>query len=271
MAEADQAAGRKDVAHLALLASEAAGFTWEVEGWRTVGRLLLDIGAWSTARRVRERLRKVEGSDAFASKDGTAPAPLAHALVFAGHMVDDKGRTPPRFPETCVAAARREMWRSLADLRPTVGIAASASGGDILFHEICAELAIPTDMRLVLPPEQFVNLSVVKAGVEWERRFWALVERKRREHRFAQLGEGKELPGWLQDKPDYTIWTRANLWLLECALSLDPATLTVMALWDGKESDGPGGTAHLVHRAQALGANMLVLDTQRICPPAGAT
>lgn len=263
--EAAQAAARRDVARLGLLASEAAGFGWEVEAWRTVGAMLLDIGAWSTARRVLERFRQAEGSEALALREGTATAPLPHVVVFAGHMIDDEGRTPPRFPEACVAAARREIRRCLADLRPSVGIAASASGGDILFHEVCAELGIPTDMRLVLPPEQFVNVSVVKAGRDWAQRFWALVERKQREHRFAQLGENKELPGWLHGKPDYNIWTRANLWLLECALSLEPAHLTVMALWDGQGSDGPGGTAHLVEQATALGATTRVLDTQDIC------
>lgn len=256
--EAAQAAGRKDVARLRLLASEAKGFGWEVEARRTVGRMLFDIGALLTARRV-------EGPEAFAVREGATSAPAPHVVVFAGHMIDDKGRTPPRFPESCVAAARQEISRCLAGLRPTVGMAASASGGDILFHEVCAELGIPTHMRLVLPPEQFVNVSVAKAGMAWVQRFWALVERKQLEQRFAQLSEDRELPGWLQGKPDYNVWTRANIWLLECALSLEPARLTVLALWDGKGSDGPGGTAHLVDRAKALGVTTLVLDTQEIC------
>lgn len=254
---------------------------WEAEAWRTVGKMLFDIHAWSTARRTLERIRRVDGNDrdanlwlrimdqqvgGVAASDqpaGRVRAP--HVVVFTGHMVDDKGRTPPRFPESCVPAARQEMRRRLADLQPTVGIAAAASGGDILFHEVCAELGIPTDLRLALPPAQFVNESVVGAGAPWVQRFWALVERKQQDHRFAQLGEDRELPGWLRGKPDYNLWSRANLWVLESALSLEPVRLTVMALWDGKASDGPGGTADLLDRARQLGATPLVIDVDAVC------
>ncbi len=280
-AEASQAAARRDVARLGLLASEASGFTWEVEGWRTIARILVDIQAWSTAQRTLERIRKVDGNDPEATlllgtvhqqlRDATASeralgrVPAPHVVVFTGHMIDDKGRTPPRFPESCVAVARQEIWHGLADLQPTVGIAAAASGGDILFHEVCAELGIATDLLLALPPEQFVDESVVGAGTTWVRRFWALAERKRREQRFAQLGDGMQLPEWLRDRPGYNLWARANLWMLETALSLEPSRLTVMALWDGEASDGPGGTADLLDRATRLGATPLVIHTDAIC------
>jgi hypothetical protein len=279
--EASQAAARKDVARLGLLASEASGFLWEVAGWRTVGKMLLDIHAWSAARRTLERIRHVDAtdrdadlwlgtvdrqlSDLAASRQALGRVRAPHVVVFTGHMVDGKDRTPPRFPESCVAAARQQMWRRLEELQPTVGIAAAASGGDILFHEVCAELGIPTDLRLALPPEQFVKESVVGAGAPWVQRFWALVERKQREHRYAHLGEDKELPEWLQDKPDYNLWARANLWVIEAALNLEPGRLTVMALWDGEASDGPGGTADLLDRATQLGATPLVIDTHVIC------
>jgi hypothetical protein len=145
----------------------------------------------------------------------------------------------PRFPETCVEAARAEIWSRLARLRPAHGIAAAASGGDLLFHEACGELAIRADVCLVMPPQHFVSQSVADAGPQWVDRYWALIRAKQHGGQFLQLDERTELPGWLKRKRNYAIWNRANLWMLEHALSMSPERLTVMALWNG-EAEGDG-------------------------------
>jgi hypothetical protein len=192
-------------------------------------------------------------------------AAAAHVVVFTGHMIDEQGRSAPRFPESCVDAARSEIRARLVSLKPDLGIAAAASGGDIIFHEVCADLNIPTDIRLVMPPQHFVNESVVKAGPQWAEKYWSLVKTKQAEGRFAQLGEARDLPGWLKRKPEYTIWNRANLWMLEYALSKAPERLTVMALWDGKKGDGPGGTRDLLATGEQLGATPSVIRTDALC------
>jgi hypothetical protein len=38
-----------------------------------------------------------------------------------------------------------------------------------------------------------------------------------------------------------------------------------MALWDGKEGDGPGGTRDLLDTAQKLGATPSVIKVDAIC------
>jgi hypothetical protein len=202
---------------------------------------------------------------AMFAESGPAAAPLEHAVVFTGHMIDKDGRPTPRFPASCVKAARDEIRARLSALKPRYGIAAAANGSDILFHEVCAELEIPTDVCLVMPPQLFVNESVVSAGQEWVDRFWALIKEKQAQKRFLQLGEQKELPGWLQRKSNYSIWNRANVWMLEYTLSKSPERLTVMALWDGNKGDGPGGTADLLETAQKLGATPSVIKTTEIC------
>jgi len=53
--------------------------------------------------------------------------------------------------------------KQLAGSQPMEGIAGGASGGDILFHEISAELAIPTRLLLALPKEDFLA-EVLDAG-----------------------------------------------------------------------------------------------------------
>ena len=49
--------------------------------------------------------------------------------------------------------------------------AGGASGGDILFHEVCAELSVPTTLWLALPPDRYVMESVAPAGPDWVPRF----------------------------------------------------------------------------------------------------
>jgi hypothetical protein len=280
--EVDRAAAVKDVAYLGLLAAEASGFTWEVEAWRKVGKALSDLGAWPTAVRTLERISNVaadiadveaKGDRIGAPLDMSAPfrqkgeAPSAHVVVFTGHRIDQPGRPQPRFPQSCVGAARAEIRARLTRLAPSLGIAAAASGGDILFHELCAGLNIRTEVCLVMPPRNFVNASVVDAGPDWVERYWTLIHAKQKEGRLIQLNDGHELPAWLRGKRDYEIWNRANLWMLERALAMVPARLTVMALWDGKDrGDGPGGTGDLLARATELSATTDVISTETLCP-----
>jgi tetratricopeptide (TPR) repeat protein len=198
-----------------------------------------------------------------------APAPEAPAaprtVLFTGHQVDAPGRKEPRFPpdkEPLARAAMREViMREAAGAGGAVGLAGAASGGDILFHEVCAELGVPTLLYLALPPEQYVKESVAPAGGNWIRRFWSIKDR----FPAAQvLARDKNLPGWLQHRAGYSIWQRNNLWMLNEALAAGARNVTVLALWNGKQGDGPGGTADMIAIAEARGAETRVLDTNTI-------
>src|SRR5271168_1626852 len=119
--------------------------------------------------------------------EATEPSPsweFAQSVLFTGHMIDAATRAEPRFPARAEAPARAAICEAVMRLRsgkPTVGIAGGASGGDLLFHEVCAELGVPTRLRLALPADQFVQQSVAPAGKDWVLRFEKLVE---------QLGPG---------------------------------------------------------------------------------
>ena len=79
-----------------------------------------------------------------------------------------------------MGAARNEIRARLQRLMPSLGIAAAASGGDTLFHEVCDELCIPTEVCLVMPPQTFVNESVVDSGADWVERYWTLVKARQK-------------------------------------------------------------------------------------------
>lgn len=212
----------------------------------------------------------------------TAGAP-ERVLLFTGHRVDAPGRETPRFPPTPEAEAKaRAMVREaveaeLADARgrageaaaaPVKGIAGAASGGDVLFHEVCRDLGIPTEVYLALPRDRYVERSVADAGPEWVRRFDRLHEALP----VRVLGEGTELPRWLRGAAkaaEYSVWQRTNLWMLETALEAAPdaGRLTLVALWDGQAGDGPGGTAHMIESARARGARTIILPAGDLLEP----
>lgn len=194
---------------------------------------------------------------------GPAAAPAAmRTILFTGHQVDSPGRERPRFPadkESLARAAIREaVSRQLEVHGRAAGISGAASGGDILFHEVCAELGVETKLFLALPPDAYVTESVAPAGPDWVRRFYAL------QSRFPNapiLARSKELPGWLRHLRGYSIWQRNNLWMLNEALTAGARNVTLIALWNGQAGDGPGGTADMIRIARARGAETRVLDT----------
>jgi len=79
------------------------------------------------------------------------------------------------------------------------------------------------------------------------------------------LCESKQLPRWLQDKPDYNIWQRNNLWNLHNALAAAGGeNVTLIALWNGAPGDGEGGTDDMVEITQERGGKTIILDTKKI-------
>jgi hypothetical protein len=200
--------------------------------------------------------------------DAGAARRLGRVLLFTGHMVDAPDRTlPPRFPPT--DAAEREAGRMIREAvvqeqtlesDGIVAICGGACGGDILFHEVCAELGIESRLFLALPPGQFSASSVRRGGPQWIERFFRLCQRLTP----RVLSESQELPMWLRRKKDYDIWRRNNLWMLFNALALNAKTLTLIALWDQEKADGPGGTEDLVRQVDSRGYKVVRLPAERL-------
>ncbi|MBA2306149.1 MAG: hypothetical protein H0W08_26465 [Acidobacteria bacterium] len=186
-------------------------------------------------------------------------------ILFTGHQVDAPRRKEPRFPADkgplARAAIREAIEQEVHRYGSAVGLAGAASGGDILFHEVCAELGVATKLYLALPPESYVTESVAPGGPDWVARFYAI------QSRFPSapvLSRTKDLPGWLRHRAGYSIWQRNNLWMLNEALTAGPQHVTLIALWNGKAGDGPGGTADMIHIARERGAETRVLDSNAI-------
>jgi tetratricopeptide (TPR) repeat protein len=203
-------------------------------------------------------------------------------LLFAGHMIDTPERESPRFPADKEQVAREKIQEAVikemgSGAGVTCGYAGGASGGDILFHEVCSELGIPTRLYLAIPPQKFVAKSVQKAGPHWVDRFWRVYNEHCAQKLVRVLSEATDvnddheyLPAWLCSKSNYDVWQRNNLWMLFNALheSCNPETgdpnITLIALWDGAGGDGPGGTGDLVQKVKDLGARCEIIMTKQL-------
>lgn len=196
-------------------------------------------------------------------REPTGPEAAPRVLMFTGHRVDAPNRPTPRFPAAREPQARQMIYQAVAQEHAKahgklLGISGGASGGDILFHEVCEELGIPSRMYLVLPKHDYVKASVADGGAAWVERFQRLYDKLQPK----TLGDSEELPHWLRSKPGYSIWQRSNLWMLHHALYISQDHLTLIALWNGSTGDGPGGTADMVQRAQDRGATFIHLDAR---------
>lgn len=202
-----------------------------------------------------------------------------HPIVFAGHMVDDDRRPTPRFPadkvDTAKAAIKKKIQEILAAGKPDgdqfIGVAGASNGGDLLFHEVCDELEIPTEVMLPLP--ELVYRATVQAdqASRWAARYHQILRAAKSVHTLSRTAE---LPTWLVDRPDYSTWQRQNRWMLHHAWAMPGVErVTAVALWDGQVGEGPGGVADLVATAREGGAEVFPINTTELfglAPPSSA-
>jgi hypothetical protein len=193
--------------------------------------------------------------------------PPARVILFAGHMIDPPGMDPPRFPDSLREVAREAILNKVRqEVERTQGaviaIASAASGGDLLFHEVCDQLQVEHRLYLPLPPDRFRNESVSPAGRFWEGRFDDLVKKC---PSVPVLAQSTDLPLWLSVKKDYTTWQRANLWLIHEALAFNAKNFSLIALWDGVKTEGLGGTYHMRAVAREYGAALVTVYTTDLC------
>lgn len=194
-----------------------------------------------------------------------------HPLVFTGHMIDAPGRVPPRFPADREETAREKIKEEISAIKATadgrqeklIGLAGATDGGDLLFHEVCAELGIDTEVFLPVP-ELAYRATAMSGRPGWVERYHAVLTRAT-ENGVHILARTDRLPAWLQGKVGYSTWQRANQWILHHAWATTTVDrVTVLALWNGEPGDGPGGTADMVGKAQVIGADVRVLETGKI-------
>jgi hypothetical protein len=207
--------------------------------------------------------------EAFAATEPPRPPP-ERVVLFTGHMIDAPSRSADnaRFPATeqAEATARRMIEDAVREETQggsgaALGIAGGASGGDILFHEVCMALHVPTLLYLALPATKFQVTSVQRGGPRWVDRFQKLCEQL--DPRVMQPTEA--LPRWLADVSGYDVWQRSNLWMMFNAIATGARRLTLVALHNPEQRpDGPGGTASQIAQARSWGFKSVELDARKL-------
>jgi hypothetical protein len=223
--------------------------------WALLQNLGLMAEHWPALQLLLDELAPV-------NPDVQTPTGPERVILFTGHRIDAPGRAVPRFPASAEPAVRQALTDKLQALRAAWppgcrvrGIAGGASGGDLLFHEACQALDIPTALYLPMPAETFVPRSVEVDGAPgWVPRFWQVRRRAQDAGLLRLLSDSGTLAPWLAPIAHYSIWERNNRWMLHSALALGADRLTLLALWDGQPGDGPGGTRHMVEQVRAAGA-----------------
>ena len=190
------------------------------------------------------------------------------AIIFSGHITDEPGRNPPRFPESHVADAARRIEEALQSLDAgpdDLALTQGAAGGDLLFIE--AALARGMQVQLLQPfaEEEFIRESVATRGAAWLKRYDTV------RARLAADRPPLAAPDALGPTPGgVDPYARCNLWLLNSALGCGLARVRLIALWNGAKGDGPGGTEHMVQEVQRRTGRAIVIDTAALTPAAVA-
>ena len=96
---------------------------------------------------------------------------LPAVVLFVGHMIDQPGRTPPRFLPEMEREVRAGIEACLADLDARIGFSMAACGSDLLFIEAMQEREAEANIILPFDAEDFIATSVAFAGPQWVRRF----------------------------------------------------------------------------------------------------
>ncbi|MGA7454745.1 MAG: tetratricopeptide repeat-containing protein [Rhodoplanes sp.] len=193
--------------------------------------------------------------------------PRDRVIVGTGHRIDPADRASPRFPNTPECIAKAKSWlREMVEAEKVQtkgsisGMGGAASGTDLLFHEVCAELGISTKVVLPIPKEEYCRQCVADDGPDWVERFNRLVDAKPP----IILSDSADLPAWAKSIPNYSVFQRGNIWMMEDALLRASADITLLALWSGQAGDGPGGTGDMVELAKAHRAKVCTKNTDEL-------
>ncbi len=173
-------------------------------------------------------------------------------ILFAGHRIDEPGRISPRFSPECEEKARaaiRSMVQGIAaDAQgPVLGMGGAADGGDILFHEICSESGVVSEVCLALPADEYLHTSVQPS---WSDRFHHILKT----HPTITLEPGTG-----------DLWLRDHEWQLHRAYEAHARRIVLLALMVEGEPEVPGGTSGMIRMALENRLEVFRLDTRKIC------
>ena len=185
--------------------------------------------------------------------------PLPRVAVFSGHMLDRPGRSEPRFPPELEPAVAQLLREKLGELEVGEGYASAACGGDLLFLEVLQDLGATTHIVLPYERDAFVRESVdITADGTWKLRF-DLAMRAAGENVSVVSPHPVEAGGISYEFANWILHGLASMRAEQLATEL-----VGIAVWNGRQGDGPGGTSAAVQRWRRLGMRVEVIRVDRL-------
>jgi tetratricopeptide (TPR) repeat protein len=182
--------------------------------------------------------------------------PVPGVLAFAGHMLDEPGRDPPRFPEKKVLPVRRAIRSKLEEFGFVQGFGTAAKGSDILFLDEMVQRKVKPIVVMPFPEEDFRRISV---GEEWGQYLDAIRDKLEVMVLEPEAPPDDQLPAAF-GKSNHAIQKMA----MDHAKRLDEKP-QLLVVWDGKrQGDGPGGTADVVKLWEFAGCTPTVIDIDSV-------
>lgn len=179
---------------------------------------------------------------------------FGQVVVATGHMTDRPTRSVSRFPERAVPAVRARIEQVLTSWQFGAGdlmISGGARGADLIAASVAQAMGASVWLLLAEPPDEFERNSVATADQPWVEQFRALVNSAPTCVLEAPVDD---------DDPD-AVYVATNSWMLETAQSqTDGRPFRLLAVWDGRQGDGSGGTGDMVDAARKIGADVTIID-----------
>lgn len=238
------------------------GRTNEAEDWYSQA-VEFARGDWGSLRSTRHNARllvsSLGGDIDFVERVFRFP----RVAVFTGHRVDEPGRPAPRFPSDLEGCVKDKIRKRLNELSVSFGYSSAANGSDILFLESLLERN--GEIHVVLPYERELFL---KDGVETKSdEAWG----NRYEHVLSRAVEVLEASKRSQmcGRVSYEFAGLILHGLGSVHARHLETELVPLAVWNGKEGDGPDGTAGTVERWKLAGLDVQVIELgPEFCRPA---
>ncbi len=187
--------------------------------------------------------------------------PIPGVAVFSGHMIDQPGRVQERFPERFVSTVENSLRDWMTEHNVRIGFSSAACGSDLLFQKVLYELGGECHVVLPYEEQEFVRDSVDITGhAEWVARFQAVLKNAAQ---VVYASSQKMQAGSVSyDYANLVLHGLASVRASE--LETRPLGLVV---WNGEKGDGPGGTASVVARWDALGVPVSRVDLSVLPEP----
>ncbi len=220
----------------------------------------------SVTRRQARILAKSVLGDAAICDDCFHLPPL---VVFIGHLTDEPGRTPARFPESMVPLVRERLAASLAAHGTRIAYASAARGGDLLFLRCMQEMGAETHIVLPLEEEAFRKISVdTPAEPAWTAMY----------HEALACAKSVRVASRRSSSSDPLVFEfalRILIGLAKLRARLLEVEVRAIVMWDTLPGDGSGGTAWAVQELLRQGIPIENIHPdhpgpiQGTAPPAG--